>query len=57
MRQLMSLCCRYYEQSRTHLSLQKDAPIPRRVAAPNEGRIVATPQVGRPHHRYERRAA
>ena len=47
----------YYEQSRTHLSLNKDAPIPRPTAAPTEGHVVAIPQVGGLHHRYERRAA
>jgi transposase InsO family protein len=47
----------YYEQSRTHLSLHKDGPIPRPIAAPTEGRVVAIPHVGGLHHRYERRAA
>jgi putative transposase len=47
----------YYERSRTHLSLNNDAPIPRPVAAPAAGRIVAISQVGGLHHRYERRAA
>jgi putative transposase len=47
----------YYMQSRTHLALAKDAPISRPVAAPSAGRIVATPQVGGLHHRYDRTAA
>jgi transposase InsO family protein len=47
----------YYEGSRTHLSLAKDAPIPRAVVPPQAGRVVAIPQVGGLHHRYERRAA
>jgi putative transposase len=47
----------YYSSSRTHLSLDKDAPIPRQVASPADGAIVAIPQVGGLHHRYERRAA
>jgi hypothetical protein len=47
----------YYHQSRTHLGLQKDAPEPRPVQGPEAGRIVAFPQVGGLHHRYERRAA
>jgi hypothetical protein len=45
----------YYHQSRTHLGLAKDAPEPRAVLA--EGRIVAVPQVGGLHHRYEWLAA
>jgi putative transposase len=47
----------YYHGSRTHLSLEKDAPAPRPVQAITEGDIVAFPEVGGLHHRYERRAA
>ena len=47
----------YYERSRTHLSLDKDAPIPRRVQPPELGKVVELPEVGGLHHRYERRAA
>jgi len=47
----------YYEKSRTQLALAKDAPEPRAVDGPENGRIVALPQVGGLHHRYERRAA
>ena len=47
----------YYHPSRTHLGLHKDAPEPRPVQGPEVGRIVAFPQVGGLHHRYERRAA
>jgi putative transposase len=57
LKRLMTLYCSYYEQSRTHLALDKDAPSPRRIAEPSEGYIVAIPQVGGLHHRYERRAA
>ena len=47
----------YYHRSRTHLGLQKDTPESRPVQAPETGRIVAIPEVGGLHHRYERRAA
>jgi putative transposase len=47
----------YYHRSRTHLGLNKDAPEPRPVQGPDSGRIVACPEVGGLHHRYERRAA
>jgi len=47
----------YYEESRTHLSLDKDAPITRAVQQPNLGKVVELPQVGGLHHRSERRAA
>jgi putative transposase len=55
---LMTLYRAYYQQSRTHLSLDKDAPIPRPVMSASDGAIiVAIPEVGGLHHRYERRAA
>ena len=57
LQRIMNLYCAYYERSRTHLSLDKDAPIPRPIALPIDGRIVAIPQVGGLHHRYERHAA
>jgi transposase InsO family protein len=47
----------YYHRSRTHLSLGKDTPEPRPVHPPTGGTIVALPEVGGLHHRYERRAA
>ena len=45
----------YYHRSRTHLALEEDAPEPR--ATMRQGAIIAIPQVGGLHHRYERRAA
>ena len=47
----------YYQRSRTHLALGKDAPVSRAVSPPMAGRIIAIPQVGGLHHRYERTAA
>jgi putative transposase len=47
----------YYNQSRTHLSLEMDSPSTRLVQAPDQGEIIALPQIGGLHHRYERRAA
>lgn len=47
----------YYERSRTHLSLKKDAPIPRSAQPPSLGRVIALPQVRGLHYRYERSAA
>ena len=57
LQRLMDLYCAYYVRWRTHLSLHKDAPIPRTIAPPSEGRVVALAQVGGLHHRYQRRAA
>jgi transposase InsO family protein len=47
----------YYMRSRTHLALGKDTPSPRPVTLPSAGRIVAIPEVGGLHHRYDRVAA
>jgi putative transposase len=47
----------YYLRSRTHLSLDKDAPVSRAVAPSGHGAITAIPHLGGLHHRYERRAA
>jgi putative transposase len=47
----------YYHRTRTHLSLKKDAPEPRPVQPPGAGQIIAIPEVGGLHHRYERHAA
>jgi hypothetical protein len=46
------VCC--YHRSRTHLSLQKDSPEPRPVEPPDQGKLVAYPEVGGLHHRYAR---
>lgn len=46
-----------YHRSRTHLSLEKDCPEPRKVEPPERGKVIALPQVGGLHHRYTRRAA
>ena len=48
---------RYYQQSRTHLALEKDAPEPRAIQPPKLGAVIEFPEVGGLHHRYERRAA
>ena len=46
-----------YLKSRTHLSLDKDAPMSRPVATPTNGAIVAIPHLGGLHYHYDRRAA
>jgi putative transposase len=43
-----------YHEARTHLSLDRNAPIPRAVEPPTHGRVIATPEVGGLHHRYTR---
>jgi putative transposase len=43
--------------TRTHLSLGKDAPASRPATPLADGRIVEIPQVNGLHHRYDRAAA
>ena len=57
LRESLAAYVSYYMESRTHLALAKDGPMPRRVQSPSTGRIVATPEVGGLHHRYDRVAA
>lgn len=42
---LMTRYCSYHERSRTHLSLDKDTPVPRAVTPPGDGAVVAIPEV------------
>jgi hypothetical protein len=57
LRRVLEVYVLYYMHSRTHLTLAKDSPVSRPVQSPSSGRIAATPEVGRLHHRYERVAA
>jgi len=49
----------YYHRTRTHLSVDKDAPDTRPVQLPAMGTVIEIEiaEVGGLHHRYERRAA
>lgn len=47
----------YYHCSRTHFSLDKDCPDAGPIQPPNSGQVIAIPQVGGIHQRYERLAA
>ena len=57
LRRILASYFAYYHRARTHLSLGKDSPEPRLIEPREMGRVVALPQVGGLHHRYERRAA
>jgi transposase InsO family protein len=52
LRHLLLSYMAYYNGARTHLSLNKDAPLPRAVQA--VGRILPTPILGGLHHHYVR---
>jgi putative transposase len=57
LRKILHSYFHYYERSRTHLAIEKDAPEPRAVHPQEFGRVIELPEVGELHHRYERRAA
>src|ERR1700694_5720618 len=52
LRQILTSYASYYNESRTHLSLHKDAPLGRAVQ--RYGTIAATPVLSGLHHRYAR---
>jgi transposase InsO family protein len=57
LRRLLASYLEYHHRSRTHLSLRKDCPDPRPIQPPGPGQIIALPQLGGLHRRYERLAA
>jgi putative transposase len=56
LRRILRAYLAYYHRTRTHLALKKDAP-EGRPSSSAFGVIVATPEVGGLHHRYDRHAA
>ena len=56
LRRLLVRYFAYYHQWRTHLSLAMDCPEPRPVHAPDQGQVIAIPEIGGLHHHYERQA-
>jgi transposase InsO family protein len=52
LRHVLQSYLQYYNETRTHLSLDKDAPIPRAVET--VGRILSRPVLGGLHHQYMR---
>ncbi len=57
LKRILSEYVSYYNDTRTHLSLDKDAPAGRPVRRPEEGRVIALQRVGGLHHEYLRAAA
>src|SRR5262245_3766153 len=57
LRRILTIYGHYYHRTRTHLGLAKDAPERRLTSATSIGAIIAIPEVGGLHHRYERQAA
>lgn len=57
LRRIISSYVRYYNQTRTHLSLGKDAPEGRREQPPDQGKVIEIKRVVGLHHEYYRQAA
>ena len=57
LRRVLSSYGAYYQRTRTRLSLDKDCPDSRPIQPLRIGTVVAIPQVGGLHHRYEGLAA
>ncbi len=51
---ILTSCCDYYLNTRTHLSLGKNSPNPRTIELRSKDRIIAFPKVGGLHHLYAR---
>ncbi len=56
LRRLLHAYAAYYNTTRPHQSLDGNSPHPRAVEPPPCGRIIAIPEVGGLHHRYQRAA-
>jgi putative transposase len=57
LKRLLSDYVCYYKRCRTHLSLEKDAPVSRPTEPPSLGPVIEIPKVGGLHHLYTRKAA
>ena len=56
LRRVLAEYLRYYHEARTHLSLDRNSPIPRPVQGPEQGTIVAKAYLGGLQHCYTRAA-
>ena len=56
LRRTLSEFFTYYHEARTHLSLDRNSPVPRSVQPPEKGKVLATGHLGGLHHCYTRAA-
>jgi putative transposase len=52
--QVLGSYVEYYNNARTHLSLDRNSPVPRTTELPSQGKVVSIAQVGGLHHQYKR---
>ena len=56
LRRLMTSYLEYYHTVRPHLSLELNAPVPRPIQEPNDGKVTSMPHVGGLYQGYRRAA-
>ena len=56
LRRILKMYVAYYNEARPHLSLNRNSPFPRKIDPPSNGRVIALPYLGGPHHAYKRAA-
>ncbi len=56
LRRILAAYLRYYHEARPHLALARNAPVPRSVEPPSEGKVIVIPHLGGLHHQYARAA-
>lgn len=57
LRRVLKKYLAYYHESRTHLGLEKDCPVPRHIQYRDDGPVASNPVLGGLHHSYYRKAA
>ena len=56
LRLILTSYCDYYLNARTHLSLEKNSPNPRKIEPKSKDKVIAPPRFGGLHHLYTRAA-
>jgi len=56
LRRILTRYFAYYHESRTHLSLGRNAPMRREIEPLERGKVIAIPHLGGLHHQYTRAA-
>lgn len=57
LRRILQSYVAYYNETRTHLSLDKDTPAGRPIQRPGQSKVIELRRIGGLHHEYVRRAA
>jgi len=52
--QVLASYFEYYNSCRTHLSLDRNSPVPQDIEPQTKGKVISIPKAGGLHHRYSR---